>query len=288
MQKVLILGSRGFIGRNLKQKLSKNYIVGEFSEMINNGSYDFFKKFIKEFEPHFVLNCTGSGNVRDSLENPMLDFEKNVSTTLIILEAIRTLDLDIKFLHFSSAAIYGNPVNEISAEMDLKQPISPYGYHKCISEDICRSYFANFNIPISIVRPFSVYGNGQRKMLLWDLMKKINEKDVVELFGTGCETRDFIHISDVCNAVELILVKSNFQCDFYNIANGIGVEISKVASVFSSRYKNKKIFFNRITREGDPVSWCADIAKIKMVGYKQQIELEKGIEDYISWYESFK
>jgi UDP-glucose 4-epimerase len=288
MQKALILGSRGFIGRNLIQKLGQKFKVFEFPGRINNESYDILKKFIDEFKPDLIVNCTGSGNVRYSIENPYQDYEKNVLTTIIILEAIRTLDLDIRFLHFSSAAIYGNPTSAAISESEIGIPISPYGFHKNISEEICKSYFTNFKIPISIVRPFSVYGNGQKKMLLWDLMNKIKETEIVELFGTGNESRDFIHIEDLCNAVELIIEKSNFNCDHYNIANGIGITISTIAKTVNSHFRNKSIVFNMITREGDPITWCADITKIKMLGYEQNVDLDKGIQDYIRWHESIK
>lgn len=119
-------------------------------------------------------------------------------------------------------------------------------------------------------------------------MNKLMMHDQCKLFGSGNESRDFIHISDLCEAVNLIIRNSHFDFDIFNLGNGKSIEIRQVAEIISSFYSNKKLFFNGITREGDPTNWCADVSKVEMLGYKQQVDLEKGIHDYIDWYESNK
>jgi UDP-glucose 4-epimerase len=288
MTKIAIIGSNGFIGKNLVSSLSEKFQVFGFNNIVSGLEFERLSNFISVAEPDVIINCTGSGNVSKSFESTFLDFQQNVETVQCILESVKKNERNIKFLHFSSAAVYGNPENEVSSELDQKNPISPYGFHKSISEEICKNYFYNFNIPIVIVRPFSVYGNGQKKLLFWDILNKLMMHDQCELFGSGKESRDFIHISDLCEAVKLIILHSEFDFDVYNLANGQSVEISQVTGIISTQYPNNRLYFNGKIREGDPTNWRADITKIKMLGYKQQVDLEKGINDYIGWYESNK
>ena len=84
-------------------------------------------------------------------------------------------------------------------------PISPYGVHKQMGEELC-SYYNRYMVTISaVLRIFSAYGSGLRKQLLWDIYQKYLNTGRIDLFGTGNETRDFIHISDILRALELIL-----------------------------------------------------------------------------------
>ena len=94
-------------------------------------------------------------------------------------------------------------------------------------------------------------------------MNKINQAESVELFGTGNETRVFIHIYDLYNTIELIINKSLFNCDHYNIANGIGIPIIAIVKIVSDQFTNKNIFFNCITREGDPTTLCKELYRYR-------------------------
>src|SRR6185369_3999693 len=143
-----------------------------------------------------------------------------------------------------------------------------YGYHKMISETICREYCVLFGIPISIVRPFSIFGKGLRKQLLWDICNKFKKDDPVMLFGTGDETRDFIHIDDFMLLIEKVLLSSGFKGEVYNAASGNEISIKTIAEIFE-RYHghSRKIAFNGNTKKGDPLQWKADVSKAKELGF---------------------
>jgi dTDP-glucose 4,6-dehydratase/UDP-glucose 4-epimerase len=96
-------------------------------------------------------------------------------------------------------------------------PISPYGYHKLAAENLCKEFNDIYNIQTLIVRIFSAYGPGLKKLLFWDLHQKSLSSDKVELFGTGEETRDFIFIDDLVKALELVMVNSLYENDIINI-----------------------------------------------------------------------
>jgi UDP-glucose 4-epimerase len=296
---ILILGCQGFIGAHLCNNflLHKSNVVGvDVMEVPTNVNYNYIK--VSRLSTHWdnlfgknkfdlCINAAGSGNVAYSVENPLIDFEANALDVIKILDAIRVYSPSCKYIHISSAAVYGNPTKLPIAENDILQPISPYGFHKLISETICKEYASLYKIPIAILRPFSIFGNGLRKQLLWDLCHKMNTSTNVALFGTGDESRDFIHIADFVQAVNCIIGNSDFNCSIYNLASGKEVTIKQVATVFE-KYYNKKISFNGITKAGDPLNWRADVSALKAIGFEQSVNFETAIVEYMNWFKQLQ
>jgi dTDP-glucose 4,6-dehydratase/UDP-glucose 4-epimerase len=293
--KLLILGSRGFIGRYLCEHftLAKYDIVGCDIFTFNEATYPYYQLSVlsADLEDIFsanqfdiCINASGAANVSHSVLFPLSDFEANVFFVAKVLDIIRKQQSGCRYLHFSSAAVYGNPAELPVNESAPLNPISPYGYHKWMSELLCKEFYSLFGLKIAIVRPFSVYGEGLRKQILWDLCNKCYNQKEIFLFGHGTETRDFIHISDLCRSIELLLKNSNFEYDIYNLANGNGIEIKEIADRISVRFPESNISFNQQVKEGDPLYWTSDISKIKSLGYLNQISLENGINSYIDWF----
>ena len=293
---IIILGAHGFIGSHLVEYFHyKGDIVTACDLQENNScNYDYKKVSIlsSDFETIFgdhnfdyCINAAGSGNVSFSMTNPISDFESNTFAVAKVLDTIRKLQPNCKYVHISSAAVYGNPKELPIKENNEIRPLSPYGYNKYMSELLCEEYHLLYNLPIVIVRPFSVYGKGLKKQLLWDICKKINSSDTITLFGTGMESRDFLHISDLCEVLNKIITKSEFNADIYNAAGGIETTIRQIADIFENIWQGKKrIKFSGELKIGDPVNWKADISKINMLDFKPSVTLEKGIKNYWEWY----
>ncbi|MFY7965492.1 MAG: NAD-dependent epimerase/dehydratase family protein [Chitinophagaceae bacterium] len=297
--KILIIGSQGFIGSAIcNYFLKKGFdVVGcDIVDKSENCSYYYHKitsdlsndlvKIFAEHQFQLCINAAGSGNVPLSVENPLLDFKANVADVISILDAIKLHNSSCKYLHISSAAVYGNPEKLPVCENDLTQPVSPYGYHKLMSESICKEYYKLFGLKTAIIRPFSVYGAGLKKQLFWDLCQKISksESNKIELFGTGEESRDFIYINDLVELIYLINAKDNFECSIYNAASGIETKINQLASIIQPFFPTKKIAFSGQSRIGDPNNWVADISKSKSIGFANKVAIETGIEKYIEWF----
>jgi dTDP-glucose 4,6-dehydratase/UDP-glucose 4-epimerase len=137
------------------------------------------------------------------------------------------------------------------------------------------------------LRIFSAYGNGLKKQLFWDLYQKILNSDSIELYGTGKESRDFIHVDDIVKAIHLVLEKATFSGEAINIANGEEFTIEYVSELFRRNFKaQKSIRFNNHVKQGDPLNWRADISKLQSIGYQQTVSLEEGIQRYIHWINS--
>jgi UDP-glucose 4-epimerase len=290
--KILIIGSKGFIGSYLYDRLSFTHAVFGCDVYTNYNEKNFFlidssnADYKSIFANHFDLcvNCSGAASVPDSLKNPSRDYELNVYNVFLILESVRVNNPQCKFINISSAAVYGNPKSFPVSEDHPTHPLSPYGFHKLQAEQLCQEYFQFFGIQTSSIRIFSAYGPGLKKQIFWDLHLKSKGSAVVDLFGSGNETRDFIFIDDIVAAIEVIISKGSFKADIYNVGSGSPSEIQTIAQLFLNQLKRKgSIKFSGSKRQGDPDFWQADISKLAALGFRPKISIDEGIKKYAAW-----
>ncbi len=297
--KILILGSEGFIGSHLLQYFSEQgfEVVGcDIFEVAQSRVYSYHK--ISRLSPElngilakmnfdFCLNAAGSGNVPYSLEHPMIDFEANTIDTAMFLDSLKRFQPECRYIHISSAAVYGNPQQLPVIETHPLNPISPYGYHKWMSEIVCQEYYKIYNTPIAIIRPFSIYGAGQKKLLLWDICNKLKNFSNIQLYGNGNESRDYIHILDFARLVDCIIKKDHFKCEIFNAGTGKGTTIKEITDIITKQYNRRiSISFSGEIRQGDPLYWKSDIKKAESIGFSPSIDLTNGVCEYINWFES--
>ncbi len=298
--KILITGDDGFIGSHLKEVYNKRKceIYGWGLDGIRYGDgrvyqvsltkYGDVMKGLELLQPDIIIHCAGSADVSKSVEYPSFDMESNYITTHNILFSMKQLKmLKIRFVLLSSAAVYGNPVSLPIRENDRTMPLSPYALHKQAAEDICLFMTNNYNIDTKVVRIFSAYGPGLRKQIFWDMFQKVSKESQLKMWGSGYESRDYIYIDDLVQAIILIAEQAPKDEVIYNVANGEEVEIRKVASCFMKMLgrDEKDILFMGTRREGDPINWRADIRKLKNLGYIRKVSFEEGVRRYIKWIE---
>ena len=295
--KILIIGSKGFIGSHCVDYFSQGHEVWGCDVILDYNTPNYISidavdsDFLGIFEQRqydVCINCSGAASVPFSLEKPFNDFKLNTLNVFKLLEAIRKHAPNCKFITMSSAAIYGNPESLPIKENQAIKPVSPYGYHKVMAENICEEYSRFWNIQTCCLRIFSAYGPRLKKQLFWDLYQKIVNDDTPTLWGTGRESRDFIYISDIVRIIDLAISHSRFNGEVVNVANGRQIEIVEVAETVRKVSGTKKtIIFNGAERKGDPINWEADISIIKSWGYKPSVELETGINYYLQWIKEY-
>lgn len=299
---ILVTGGYGFLGRATASMFKSRgcHVVG-----IGNGRWDSSESRIHGFDTWIeagvtmstlltlnkkfdvIVHCAGNGSVGYSISNPLQDFKKTVESSAEVLEYVRVNNPSALVIYPSSAGVYGAKDDFPIKESDTLNPISPYGYNKKIVEELCESYSRTFDLRISIIRFFSIYGPGLTKQLLWDASNKLCATDGEAVFwGTGEETRDWIHIAD---AAELILKVSLINCRFsiYNGAGGNRLTIRAVLEMLREELGvETSIVFNNIVKEGDPNFYHADIAEAKRIGWEATAPLRDGIRQYANWYKS--
>ena len=291
--KILIIGSRGFIGSHAEKYFSKSHEVWGADVLDKLGKEKYYKLDLQNtnfdliFETQkfdVCINASGNGSVPISINRPVFDFELNVTNTIKVLDSIRTHNPECKFINMSSAAVYGNPQTlPIKETVELK-PLSPYGWHKLYAENLCKEYYYLYNLQTINLRLFSVYGEHLRKQLFWDIYQKCLRSKEVELFGTGLETRDFIYIEDLLNAIKCVIERGLFNGESINIASGIETSIADAAHIFCTAIDpDIKITFNRIVKPGDPLNWRADIDSIKSFGYESKVDIKTGLLNTVKW-----
>jgi nucleoside-diphosphate-sugar epimerase len=296
MKKVLITGAAGFIGNKTALKFyEEGYeVVGidkcENIELFPIYSIDMFDKdkvenILKKVRPDIIIRCAGSANVADSVKYPDKDFAGNVVITHNLLFAMHKLEMESTRLVFlSSAAVYGNPESlPINEEMPTN-PLSPYALHKVMCEDLCRYFIKIHGMDIKIARIFSAYGRGLRKQIFWDMYCRYKNTSRLDMLGTGSESRDYIHVDDLIDAL-MLLANTDSSDVVFNVANGKGITISNAVRLFAEAMSvpEDKISFNGVARECDPLNWEADITKISKLGYCGKVSMQQGLTDYVDW-----
>jgi UDP-glucose 4-epimerase len=223
--------------------------------------------------------------VGKSVEAPIKDFDMTLSSLYSILEYIRIHNPKAKLIYPSSAAVYGNAGGVLSEDDNLN-PISPYGLHKVFAEQLCKYYSGFHGLKIGVLRIFSIYGEGLRKQILWDACTKFSSNENM-FWGTGNESRDFIAVCDLCEAICLVLDKQDTPFDIYNCASGNSITIGTILNEIGLHY-NMKPEFNGNRKEGDPDYMKANIDKLSKLGFMPKVTLKKGVGDYVKWFKEEK
>lgn len=233
-----------------------------------------------------VVHCAGTGSVGYSLTNPLQAFQKTVQGTAELLEHLRQTESKALLIYPSSAAVYGAAEDRPLLESDAPNPVSPYGHHKKITEDLLESYSRYFGARVAIIRFFSIYGPGLAKQLLWDAAGKLSSGTrEVTFWGTGEETRDWIHIDDATTLMTRLAEGIPFSV--MNGAAGERVTVNTVLQMLKAALGvTVDIQFNGIVRPGDPRFYLADVSKARQLGLRTAVPLKNGLHDYAQWFKS--
>ena len=292
--KIIIVGAKGFIGSHLVDyftRMGMDVTSCDVKEGITEPKYVAVHKYNSDFKSIFAANdydaciyAGGNGSVPYSLEFPEIDFQLNTHTVNSLLAAILKYRPHCRFIHISSAAVYGSPSSLPIDEREIVNPLSPYGWHKYLSECICKKYSTLYGLKTCSIRVFSVYGERLMKQLFWDIYQKIKNSSLITLFGNGNESRDFIYIQDLVVAIHHILKGAEFNGEIINVAAGKEITIRTAAETFCRLYDpNLELKFNNEVKPGDPANWWANTDKLKGLGFKPAVSLDEGLSNYVKW-----
>lgn len=235
--------------------------------------------------PAVLFHLAGGASVARSVENPMHEFDLTVQGTLEVLEYIRTRNPNCRLVYVSSAAVYGDTGGTM-AENSAMRPASPYGMHKLLAEQQCIFYARAYDLKVTIVRPFSVYGPGLRKQLLWDALNKADQ-GICTFWGSGAEVRDWVYVADLARLLlqvgcERIRSPSTQPID---AGTGIGTSVKEVLTRLLALYKPEaKPQFLGSERSGDPHELVAHRVRPEVSEILGEVGLDEGLSRYVAWY----
>jgi len=303
---VWVTGGNGFIGRNLIRLLAdqgravhgighgliddaecarlglRNWVNGE----IEAANLDILAKL--SGLPTAIFHLAGGSSVGLSIAQPLEDFSRTVVGTARLLEWLRRSVPDCRLVVASSAAVYGahhdGPISEDAETL----PVSPYGHHKLMMEELCRSFAVSYGLRSAVVRLFSVYGRGLRKQLLWDIgLRLARGERTLTLGGTGAELRDWVHVRDAARLLATIADRP--QPDVFYVMNGgssAGTTVADVTAMLVRSWGgdgNIAVRFSGQGRSGDPFSLVADAARLRALPFNFETSLSDGMADAVAW-----
>lgn len=300
---LLVTGAHGFIGRHLCRhladsgarvcgighgtwpatELARSGLTAWVNGEITAANLDSLAAAHGPFAA--VVHLAGGATVGASIGTPLEDFSRTCGTTARLLDWIRQRSPQSAVLAVSSAAVYGGGHQGAIPEGARTSPYSPYGTHKLVMEMLCGSYARDFGVATLIVRLFSVYGEGLRKQLLWDLCSALATQGATTLGGTGREIRDWIHVDDAVELIRKALPLASTQSPVLNGGSGQGTSVASIARELSVVWGgDPAIAFSGIRRPGDPDSLIADIGKLTATGFEPQVTLRSGLQRYVEWF----
>lgn len=234
---------------------------------------------------HFAAN-TG---VPASVENPKLDMECNVVGTFNMLEAARKCDVK-RFVFASSGAPLGEVFPPIHEEI-APHPVSPYGASKLAGEGYCSAYYKSYGLKTVALRFSNVYGPGsshKSSVVAKFIKQALGKRDLV-IFGDGTQTRDFIYIDDLIDAVVLGATKSGIAGEIFQIATGKETTVSEISQILKRMIYKKTghmpVIINANPRIGDVRRNFSDTSKSRsMLDWVCNRPLKDGIESTVDWF----
>lgn len=276
-QTILVLGAGGFLGRYIcREGQARGYRVvavgrtppakSECNAFVQGDLLELnLLQLLREQAPAYLVNAAGASSVGQSFVEPYRDFQQNVEVQVKVLEGLRQYGKTCFYIFLSSAAVYGEPETLPVREDMSCRPISPYGFHKRQAELLQEEYVRFFGLKGAVLRIFSAYGEGLKRQVVYELTRKIKEaKEFLEVYGTGEETRDFIHASDVARIAYAIAEKK--AEGVFNVASGKQTRIADLAQELVDELRpGLPIVFTGEGKEGNPLKWEANITKLREI-----------------------
>lgn len=298
---ILITGGAGFVGSNLSRHLQDrgstvhtvdNYSVGEQTlvpQGVNAYESDIldsdFKDIVQMIDPSVIIHLAAIHYIPYCNENPEETFQVNVMGTRNVLQAAHELDGLKGFVFSSSAAVYPprndpNPVDSATGPMDI------YGETKLIGEDLVRLFAEDTGISTAVARLFNIYGpNETNPHLIPEILSQVHDGSRTIELGNTKPKRDFVHVSDVCKAIETMITNFDGQFNRYNVGTGKSISVETVVERISVALGETIDIVqdqDRV-RESDRPNLEADISRIESdLGWHPEVEFTKGIGNLLN------
>ncbi len=233
-----------------------------------------------------VINLAARAGVRYSVENPWVYLDTNATGTLNLLELCRHSSTR-KFILASTSSLYGshNPL-PYSEAADTNRPLSPYAASKKAAEAMCHSYHHLYNLDVTVVRYFTVYGPaGRPDMSLFRFTQWIAEGRPVTIFGDGSQSRDFTYVDDIARGTIAALKPVGYR--IINLGSDRPLGLMDALHLVEKYLGQTAQIIHKPFHPADVLATWADVTTAREVlGWQAQVSYEQGIENLVRWYQA--
>jgi len=245
---------------------------------------DTVRGLIEDFRPEAVINLAARAGVRQSIDDPWVYYETNVTGTLNLLEACKDAGVS-RFLLASTSSVYGKNQMPFSEDAVIDSLLSPYATSKKAAEDLCRLYNYLFDFDVTVFRFFTVYGpSGRPDMSLFRFVRWIVEGDTLQLNGDGTQQRDFTHVDDVARGVVAAVDRSPGY-ETINLGSDSPVELNAVIDEIESLVGKTANIEHHPFPATDVMATWANISRAReLLDWEPQVSLKQGVATVVDWY----
>jgi UDP-glucuronate 4-epimerase len=312
---ILVTGAAGFIGFHVASALLQRgkRVIGidnlnpyyevslkeaRLQQILQYRTFAFYREDISSLEAleeifshhHIerVCHLAAQAGVRHSIQNPFVYEQSNVKGFLNLLEMARKFPV-ANFVYASSSSVYGgNTKLPFSIEDSVDTPISLYAATKRANELMAYTYSHLYDIPLTGLRYFTVYGPwGRPDMALFLFTKAILEGRPIDIYNFGNMKRDFTYISDIVEGTISALDRP-FQYALFNLGNSKNVELMELISIIEEELDRKAEKNYLPLQPGDVPETYADIEKAReMLNFNPKTSIRKGVKEFIAWYRDY-
>jgi UDP-glucuronate 4-epimerase len=308
----LLTGAAGFIGAvTARQLLEQGHRVIGLDNLNDYYDTDLKKHRLQELEvfPHFsfhptdiekchelelifkqekidaVINLAARAGVRYSMENPEVYMTTNLIGTMHLLNLMKDYGVK-KMVLASTSSLYAGQKMPYNEELPVNTPISPYAASKKAAEMLAYSYHHLYQLDISIVRYFTVYGPASRPdMAIFRFIHWIKNNQHIQILGDGLQARDFTYVEDIARGTIAALKPLGFEV--INLGGGNNpIDLFKVISILEGFIGKKASIQKSEGHKADMLETWADIAKAKkLLDWQPLTTLEDGLRETVLWHE---
>jgi len=308
--KALITGAAGFIGSHLCERLLAEdwTVVGidnfndfydpqikrnNICDCLKDENFQLIEADIRDGQAmekaigedvQIIVHLAAMAGVRPSIAQPLLYSDVNINGTMVLLESAKKHQVN-KFIFGSSSSVYGN--NEkvpFSEDDNVDFPISPYAATKRAGELICHTYHHLYDMSITCLRFFTVYGPRQRPDLAIHKFAKLIEQDEpIPIYGDGSMMRDFTYIDDILNGIVAAMSNCN-GFNIYNLGESHPITVNDLIMEIENALGKKAVRQYQPPQPGDVERTYADITKsAKELGYNPKKPIQAGLANFVAW-----
>lgn len=273
MTKVLVVGSRGFIGSELVKNLKEQELeVVEFDLALGN---DISQGVIGGY--YDIIYNLATVSLIEARTNVEKAIDVNVKGMVNVLECARRCNA--KVILSSASSVYGIPTTDKVKENMALNPVSIYGATKVAAELLVETYHKLYNIDYFIFRFTNVYGNGQRVGVIKTFFEKMKKDEPIVISGSGKQKRDFVYINDVVRFL-MYALSSDIKNDVVNLGSGTVVTINELLAMCMA-ISNKKLKIEHVQKDIDERwGFRADLSKLESIFNEvPETEFEEGLKN---------